>query len=233
MRLAAVALLAALALGGCAHMRLRPAPDARPVPQLPLAAEAEASGLRIVVQPDAWRGEPEGLERKITPMKVTIVNHGGKPVRICYEDFALDTGQGVIYTPLPPLDIKGEVTQYADRPVYVPRFVIVPGFGYRGFYLAPWYMPYYRGMRVWGTPWAFSSRYYDTYYPRWTVKLPTEDMIEQAIPEGVIEPGGSVTGFLYFPALEGDLERVTFRANLSGPRGVERLAALMVPFEVG
>ena len=228
-----LAVVAAIALTGCAQMQLRPAPEAKIVPQLRLAAADEEAGVRIVVQPEAWRGEPEGLDRRFTPMKVTIENQGDKPVRICYEDFFLDTGQGVQYSPLPPFEIKGEVTQYADRPVYVPRHAIVPGFGYRGFYLAPWYMPYYRGLRPWGTPWAFSSRYYDTYYPRWTVKLPTEDMLAQAIPEGVVEPGGSLTGFLYFPALQGDLQRVTFRANLSGPRPDDDLATLTVPFEVG
>lgn len=229
--LALTAVLAALA--GCAPMKLRPAPEAQRVPRAPFAAVAESADVHMVVEPESWRGHPDGLDRKLTPIKVTIENRGSRPLRICYEDFIIETGQGTRHTPLPPVDIRGQVTELADHPVYVPRYTVVPRFGHRGFYVVPWYGPYYPGLRPWRTPWPYSRTYYDTYYPRWTVKLPTADMIERAIPEGVIEPGGSVTGFLYFPALEKDLERIAFKAHFSTPSEREPVADLTVPFVVG
>ena len=39
-------------------------------------------------------------------------------------------------------------------------------------------------------------------------------MRERAIPEGVIQPGGQVSGFLYFRRIPQDIERVTLRAEL-------------------
>jgi len=232
MRIRLLLCLGVLMLGGCAQLQLRPAPEAQRVPGQRLAAAAENAGVRMVVQPQAWRGRPRSLGQELTPLKVTLENRSDRPVRINYEDFVLDTG-GTEYTPLPPVDIKGEVTEYADRPLYVPRYTIVPRFGYRGFYVMPWYRPYYPGLRPWRTPWPYSSLYYDTYYPRWTVQLPTEDMLDMAIPEGVVEPGGSVTGYMYFPALDRGAERVTFRANLSVPRDGDSVASLSIPFEVG
>lgn len=222
-----------LLLAGCAQSQLRPAADAELVPGLELAAVTENAGVRMVVQAAAWEARPESLERELTPLKVTIENHGNQPVRVRYEDFAIETGQGIRYMPLPPLQIRGTATERADVPVRVPAYVITPRFTYRGFYVAPWYAPYYTRLRPWAHPWPFSPIYYDTYYPRWTVKLPTPDMLELAIPEGVIEPGGTVSGFLYFPEIEGDLGRVTFRAELMEGRNGNRLGALELPFEVG
>jgi hypothetical protein len=99
--------------------------------------------------------------------------------------------------------------------------------------IAPWYAPYYYApVSPWRYPWVYDPLYYDTYYPRWEIDLPTSDMLERALPEGVIEPGGRVTGFVYFPTIANDLDHVTFEASLSdGPDG-ERFAMLAVPFNV-
>jgi len=137
-------------------------------------------------------------------------------------------------TPLPPLKIEGTVTERADRPILYARYAIRPRFAHSGFYIAPWYAPYYVGMRPWAySPWAYNPIYYDTYYPRWTVKLPTADMLELAIPEGVIEPGGSLSGYLYFPQIDDDAKRLIFGAQLMEGRSGMRLGALEVPFEIG
>jgi hypothetical protein len=235
--LRAMLAVCALALAECAASRLQPAPEAQRVPGKSLAAFSEQGGVRLVVQSQAWRGAPEHLYRELTPMKVTIENDSDRPLRVRYEDFVIESGSGVQYTPLPPLDIKGEVVETADVPVYLPRYatvprVLIPRFGHRRFYLAPWYMPYYTGLRPWAYPWRFNGRYYDRYYPRWRVKLPTEDMLSRAIPEGVIDAGGTLSGFLYFPDLKDDPQRIVFKASLSGAREGRELATLRVPFEV-
>jgi len=222
-----------LALGGCAPLQLRPAPGAQLVTDLPLAASDQQAGVQVTVQAEAWRGNPEHLDRALTPFKVTIDNGSDDPLRICYEDFVLETGRSIQHLPLPPLHIRGEVIELADSPVYLPRYAIVPRFTHRGFLVSRWYLPYYSGLTPWDYPWAINHAYYDIYYPRWAVKLPTEEMIARAIPEGVIEPGGKVSGFLYFPALENDVSRVTFMANLSTAQKEELLATIRVPFEAG
>lgn len=222
-----------LTLVGCAPLHLRPAPGAQIVPTAPLAAADHDAGVRIVVQPDAWRGTPEHLDRELTPMKVTIDNGSDRPLRICYEDFILETGDKLQLLPLPPLDIRGQVTERSDTPIYLPSYAIVPRFIHRVFRVAPWYAPYYPSLSRWNNTWAINHAYYDIYYPRWTVELPTADMVARAMPEGVIEPGGRLSGFLYFPTLDDDPERVTFKANLSSAREDVLFATLRVPFEAG
>lgn len=142
-----------------------------------------SAGVRLVAQTGAWRGQPSRLASELAPLKVTIENNSDEPVKLRYEDFAMETGVGIEYSPLPPLNIQGTVIERSARPLFLPDYSIVPLFVYQGFWLAPWYAPYYVGLQPWHYPWAFSPAYCDIYYPRWTVELPTADMIRSAIPE--------------------------------------------------
>ena len=224
-----------LAAYACAPVELRPASDARVVADAPRAAVAEDSAVRVIVEAGAWSANPRNLDQEILPLKVTIENDGSEPVRVRYADFTLAAERGIQYTPLPPLAIDGSVTETSARPVAVPpRNPIRPYYTHHGFLLAPWYGPYYDG--DWpssGYPWRYDSRYYDAYYPRWRVDLPTADMLTRALPEGVVEPGGRVTGFMYFQRIRDGLDRVTFQANLTAAARDDRTVAIVrLPFEV-
>jgi hypothetical protein len=207
---------------------LKPAAEAQTVVGMPSAAVTESDAVRLVVEPGAWTGYPSNLRREVLPLKVTVENRSEQPVRLRYEDFALESGQGVRYTPLPPFRIEGSVVQRAETPVYR----LVPRFGYHRFLVAPWYMPYYVGLHPWRYGWSFSPAYYDAYYPRWEVDLPTSDMLERAMPEGSVEPGGMVTGFLYFPTIDDGIEHITFEAELTQGADGATVAALSVPFDL-
>ncbi len=220
--LAAAALLAGCALGP----QLVPAADALTVPGMEKAAFARTAGVRVTVVPDAWDAWPQNLDDELTPLKVSIENDSGMPLRIRYNEFSLVSGRGVHYPALPPLEIEGTVEQVASRPVYTPRFL------YSGFYYAPYYRRPYAGLSPWGHPWAYDSFYYDRYYPVWQIPLPTRDMREMAIPEGVLQPGGSITGFLYFPKVRGEDRRIVFVADLRSPRPGKRIGELRIPFRV-
>jgi hypothetical protein len=57
-------------------------------------------------------------------------------------------------------------------------------------------------------------------------------MINRALPEGVLQPGGSITGFLYFQKLPEDLKGVRFQAHLKVPNSSMTVASLGIPFQV-
>src|SRR4051812_37559180 len=54
------------------------------------AATAEALGIRVFVDGADWQAKPVRLTEVITPVRVTVENHGSRPVRIAYADFSLD-----------------------------------------------------------------------------------------------------------------------------------------------
>ncbi len=75
--------------------------------------------------------------------------------------------------------------------------------GWSGYHIYPgasgWYGP---GWAYWAGPLSYAPWYWQwvgvwgpRYYPS---ERPSADVINQALPEGVLEPGGHVNGFLYF-----------------------------------
>ena len=105
-----------------------------------------------------------------------------------------------------------------------------PGFGYDGFFVSPTYGPAWTGLSPWAGPFAADPLYYDTFHARWPVELPTASMVATALPEGVIEPGGSVSGFLFFEDVPEEVERVTFRMDLVNADTGESFGGLRIPF---
>jgi hypothetical protein len=62
--------------------------------------------------------------------------------------------------------------------------------------------------------------------------LPTEDMLAKGIPEGVLEPEGRISGFLYFEKLPENLDRITFEADLINARTGVTLGTMRIPFVI-
>lgn len=134
---------------------------------------------------------------------------------------SLFTGSsGFTYSALPPYKITGT----AREPVSVPRFA------YSGFFVAPFYGRYYPGVPVWGSPWRYNRYYYRRVWTEWPVQLPTRDMRDEAIPAGVLQPGGRVSGFLYFPKLPRETTTVTFKQSIIDSDTQKTLAKVEVPF---
>jgi hypothetical protein len=218
---AASALIAALALAACAT-QLRPAPGAVVLPGPGQAAVAEAGGVRIVASADAWRGDPESLDQVVTPMLVRVENDGTVPVQVRYEDFALVADDGRRFAAIPPFNVRGVVSAL-DRGVY-------PIYGFRA---APFYSAFYPHLAIAPGIYPFDPFYYDAYWPYWHrwVNLPTGDMVQKALPEGVLQPGGRATGFLYFQDVD-KARHVTFQARLPVRDTDDRTVSITIPFVV-
>lgn len=221
----AVALCAAVvavSLSGCASTpELVPASGAQPAPPGPgKGAVAEVRGVRVIARSDAWSGFPPDLER-VTPILVTIENDGAVPLRIRYNEFALVApATGARFAAIPPFDIRGVEVEP------------VTSLGYSGFWVAPYYAPYYPRLRPYYGAFPFDDFYYDQYYPTWVdIELPTGDMIQKALPEGVLDPGGRVTGYLYFQNVKRDAGLVEFTQELVSAEGRD-IGTVRIPFEV-
>jgi hypothetical protein len=204
----AVVLALAAALAGCAP-HLRPAPGAVVLPGPGQAAIAEEAGVRIVVSADAWRADPETLQQVVTPMLVRIENNGTSAVQVRSEDFALVADDGRRFAAVPPFNVRGVVSS-TGPPVYAPYG---PFYGYPHLGVQPFY--------------------YDAYWPYWYrwVTLPTGDMVQMALREGVLQPGDRSTGFLYFERVD-EARHVTFQARLSVPGSDDRGVSITIPFVV-
>jgi hypothetical protein len=221
-------------VAGCIpEAQLRPQPDARSLAGDPSAAVAEAAGVRLIADGAAWRGNPGNLERRLTPVEIRLENQSGRTLSIRYELFDLVGESRFHYSALSPLDME-EARDAGPVCVagYAPRYSLGlygswgPRRGLRG--RSPW--------RPWW-PGPFYDPFYDPFYGpppyvRCEEPLPTEDMMDRALPEGSLENGGTVAGFLYFQGVADRERQVILQARLVDASTGEPFGELRIPFQV-
>ncbi|MCY1046692.1 hypothetical protein OV208_35640 [Corallococcus sp. bb12-1] len=236
MRAQGLGAAALLLITGCAaETKLRPTPEAGVLRSGEGSAITEQAGVKLVADGSAWRGHPSDLERRLTPVYVRLENQGERPLKLQYRGFALIGQESRFrYTALAPLSLqKAMSSNDTGRP---PEGVIAPagrwsvgvgvgssyGYGPRRGYGPPYYGP-------WGSP--FYSPY--LYAPAQCQEpLPTEDMLNNALPEGTLEPGGMQQGFLYFQGVASREDAVTLQVKLVDAGTGEPFGALDIPFQV-
>jgi hypothetical protein len=185
---------------------------------------AVVAGVHVEVVADAW---PERWDfGDVQPLLVTIENNSGTKLRIRADQFAV-IGPSATGATLPPFDIRE--TAIAD-PWFTPgRYP----YSVNGFWVAPYLSRYYPDLRPFGGAFVYDPWYYSTFYAAMArVKLPTNDMLLRAIPEGVLEPGGRVTGFLYLENKPRSGDECTFVADLVSADNGEHFGRVRVPIEV-
>jgi hypothetical protein len=215
-----------LLTSGCSRRTLTPAPQADRVAGLENAARDQANGVSIVVQPNHWEGDSPNLRFAVTPVHVALENRSGHPLQVAYRRFHLVTDGDFRSTANPPFRIEGSIPQTAVTPY------ISPAYPWNGFYLAPYYATFYGpAWSAWPGVWHFDHLHYSG-YTTWRQPLPTEDMLTKALPEGVLQNGGNIQGFLYFQKLPDNVSRATFHADLFDAETEQTMATMEIPFVV-
>jgi hypothetical protein len=237
--LASCSLAAVLLLSSCAaRAPLTPAPEARVLPEREQAAVATGGDVLVTADASAWKGYPSRLEA-VVPVRVRIENGAQVPLRLRFADFTLRLAEGVAVAALPPMRLQGTEIVTAPPPPGVVGYGgaglgagwVDPLFVHRGFHVAAPYGLYYPGLDPWTGPFALGAYPYEQQWRSWPVELPTPDMVARALPEGVLEPGGMVEGFIYFQGLPGDEQRAVLEVALADARSGEALGRATLPFE--
>jgi len=216
-------------MAGCIpEARLQPLPEARSLAGDTSAAVAEAHGVRLVADGASWEGYPKNLERRLTPVQVRLENHSGRALRIQYEHFDVEGSTRFHYAAVPPLSLD----ENSDGSSAVCSASAWPREYRWGWYGRGWEPRPFRPL--WSNP--FYDPYYDPFYSpqhmRCETPLPTKDMLEQALPEGTLENGGTVAGFIYFQSIGKREQQVTLQAQLVDARTGESFGRLSIPFQV-
>lgn len=241
-----LALAALLLAAGCVSTT-----TLQPLPSTPTtragSAFTEAEGVRLVADGDAWRGTPSDLESIVTPVRVRIENQSGRPLRIAYEAFTLLGSSRFEYAALSPFELSGEGTAAVGGSGQTGNVSLSLGVGVgsrwgfgpwrQGGYGSGWYGPHGPG---WYDPW-YGPGFYDPFwggpYSSWYWRpppepLPTRDMLRKALPEGTLDTGGTLTGFLYFQNVGEREGTVTLQARLVDALTGEQFGTLSIPFGV-
>jgi hypothetical protein len=210
---------------GCSHAHILPASDAHVIPGAPTAAVAEENGIRLAADGDDWSGRPADLPERLTPVKVRIVNHSGRPVQILYERFALTPAHGHAHYPLPPVPLE-------DQHPPDGFGTLLPIYASASFFVAPLLHQIYPSLEPWRLALPRDPDYYQRQYARWPDQLPTREMQRMGLPEGVLADGGQISGFLYFENVTGSHQRLELQAALEDGEKDGPVANLEIPFRV-
>jgi hypothetical protein len=84
---------------------------------------------------------------------------------------------------------------------------------------------------VWSGPFAYEPPDYGGFYARWPERLPTRDMLSEALPEGVVQDGGRVAGFVYFRRVTARESAVEFELTLADASDGKAFALVAIPFQ--
>jgi hypothetical protein len=223
-------LLALALLVGCSApgTSLDPAPAATTVG--PETAVNQVQGVRVTAESGAWDGLAR-VRTEVTPIRVTMQNGSSMPVRIRYSEFALVGPSGERYSALPPYGVEGSVEDPTLVEAYDP--VTTPAFTATGFRVAPYYGSVYPTLTPYTSTFGYDPVYYDRYATVYRdIELPTEEMVEDVLPEGVLDPGGRISGFLYFEKVSASAPRVRFRGDLVSATSGEVFGEVSIPFVV-
>jgi hypothetical protein len=100
------------------------------------------------------------------------------------------------------------------------------------FLVAPHFAGYYPGWGVWPYSYPYDPFFYDSLYAYWPEQLPTQDMLSQALPEGAVQNGGKVSGFVYFQGVGKRESSVNFTMSLVDATNGQSFGQVSIPFAV-
>jgi hypothetical protein len=212
--------LGAAVLCGCVS-ELEPAADAQTAGDDRETAVASAGPVEIRAR-GKWKGEA-GVLDDVTPVELTLVNGGDRPVRISYSSFKLEDPLGRRYAAVPPWKIHGEAVAYEHdptaefyRPTRLEQDIDSPSI-----HTAP-------------VPFAADTLYSDpeTSYGRVETPLPTVSMVQNAMKEGVIAPGEMKKGYVYFKPIGTNVNRVLLDVSVHDATTGQQVGLARIPFVV-
>ncbi len=220
-----------LFIGSCKEKtEIKPAENAEHVQNYSNTGVSTVEGIHVTTETGTWTGSDD-VKSYITPLRVIIDNNSNYPLNINYSNFMLVTDSGKIFAALPPFDIEGEVNAPKIVKNYTP--IQKPAFEYRNFRIAPYYSRVYPNFPVYGHSIYFDPNYYRYYASYWsTLHLPTSEMLNMALPEGVLDKGGKVSGFIYFEKVNDNLNNINFRFDLVRADSSGRIGEIKIPYKV-
>jgi hypothetical protein len=108
--------------------------------------------------------------------------------------------------------------------------LLPPAGGVDGFEGGPQYI--YPGYDALPEPFAYDRHDYPRFHTSWRERLPTQDMLARALPEGVVQDGGEVAGFTYYGSVTGRESAVEFEMTLVDARDGQTFGHVAIPFRI-
>ena len=190
-------------------------------------AVASVANVGITARTQAWHFDPPELETKATPVLLEFTNNRDRAIVVRYDHIVLTDASGHRLDVIPPYNIDGKVSVpvTVQQPGYFGAYTYAP-YAYR------WSPTYVRANSVYNGGFIYDPQYYQPYVTVYTdIALPTPEMLQRALPEGAIESGGTVGGFVYFKKIRRSGEQVlTLHIDIIDQASGDILGTAKIPF---
>jgi hypothetical protein len=219
--------VAVLVMACAPQAELEPADDAD-TPVTEEVAEAAMTGVELEVTGEVWQGDTI-VTHTVTPVRVEISNASNHQLLISYDNFSV-LGAAAAYEVISPfvLDLADETAITVTNVEPLTTVEVVAD----GFLVAPWVAPAYADFEVYDADLEIERGAYVDYETVWAeTGLPDEAMQAVALPEGVLSPGGMVSGYVYFEKLDEVEENVNLMFQLEDAGSGELFGTLTIPME--
>ncbi|MFP4165411.1 MAG: hypothetical protein ACLFQB_15740 [Chitinispirillaceae bacterium] len=213
--------LTSIFLANCSPaVRLSPSPDARVPSGIPEAAFEDSAGVKILVETESWTGFP-AIEEYVTPVRVTVTNSGDEPVRIRYHQFVLEVNSDK-FRAQPPYQLQGMIEiPYSKASLFDDTV-----YHYEDLESDPCCRVLERVLA------ERDTSYFDDDPPDVWLQLPTKEMLQRVLLDGVVKSGELVSGFLYFEQLRGKPGEVVFTADIVSAVDGELMGVVRIPLKL-
>jgi hypothetical protein len=209
----------------CGHGRLAPGQDAELVPEVATSAVAVDSGIRVVASLGDSGGMQKELPDQVAPIKIRVVNRGQRPVSILYEHFSLEGKRGRRYHVVPAVPLTHATLLAGMGPIQ-------PIFASSNFEVAARYHDIYPSLDASPSPLPREQGGDDPRASLWATRAPDREVCRMELPEGVLGPGGEITGYLYFEDPTRSESALTLVANLVSQPNGDTVASVKIPLQV-
>ena len=178
-------------------------------------------GGRCSANVGAWNGrENKESPSFVVPVKVRIKKPAGVESACRYERLLAGRQEGRSYRPVPVLPMD------ADARKRIPKLARI--YAASKFFVAPGFHDVYATLEPWTAPLERDDELYERLFRRWGKQPPALDVLRVALPEGVLDDGGVVTGYLFFESPLDKEDRVTFEATFGGGDGQTTVASIEI-----
>ncbi len=208
-----IVLILIFAISGCAYKQKTAAPF------IPFQKFKTDEGVEIKVTPSSGIGDYK-VSKYLTTFYVEIENQSKNEITFNSNDIVLIDELNNQYNLLSP-NIAAEIVKESSRPRFFPRISIGIGVGH-------YHGGYYRSHHRYHSP--FRSRfhyYYDDPYPydypqAYGQAENVSEVYSEALFPGVVYPGSTVKGFIYFKRIPADILNVNLEFEYDTENDPER-----------
>ncbi len=186
--------------------------------------------VELTVGSDTWEGDT--VPKYVNPIRITIDSGREDPIVVRYNNFVITNRDGKKYSVMPLYEMDAKLKKLVFDKDY--EIIPKPFYDYKNYSIFPIYEPAYKTIEITDYDYIIDP-YIQEKYMDWAAMdadLPTQEMRMKALPEGILDIDGIVSGFLFFEKVNPNDKEVTLKFDIVDAKSNKKISTIEIPFFV-